>query len=72
MTRVFIGSEALAAGRVNRYQLANTYQRLFPDVYAPRGELTLLDRNHRGLAVVGAACSCDRQRGGSSAWCALD
>lgn len=44
MTRVFVGSEALAAGRVNRYQLANTHQRLFPDVYAPRGALTLLDR----------------------------
>lgn len=44
MTRVFIGSEALAAGRVNRYQLANTHQRVFPDVYVPRGDLTLLDR----------------------------
>ena len=44
MAQVFIGSEALAAGRVNRYQLANTHQRVFPDVYAPRGELTLLDR----------------------------
>lgn len=44
MTRVFIGSEALAAGQVNRYQLANTHQRLFPDVYAPQGDLTLLDR----------------------------
>ncbi|WP_163750227.1 hypothetical protein [Mycolicibacterium helvum] len=44
MTRVFVGSAALAAGRVNRYQLANTHQRVFPDVYAPRGDLTLLDR----------------------------
>ncbi|OYN82839.1 type IV toxin-antitoxin system AbiEi family antitoxin [Mycolicibacterium sphagni] len=44
MTRVFVGSEALAAGRVNRYQLTNAHQRVFPDVYAPRGELTLLDR----------------------------
>lgn len=44
MTRVYVGSEALAAGRVNRYQLANTHQRVFPDVYAPRGALTLLDR----------------------------
>ncbi|SBS79195.1 conserved hypothetical protein [uncultured Mycobacterium sp.] len=45
MTRVFIGSEALAAGQVNRYQLANTHQRVFPDVYAPLGDrMTLLDR----------------------------
>ena len=44
VTQVFIGSEALAAGQVNRYQLTNTHQRVFPDVYAPRGELTLLDR----------------------------
>lgn len=41
---MFVGSEALAAGWVNRYQLANTYQRVFPDVYAPRTELTLEDR----------------------------
>ncbi|BBX07219.1 type IV toxin-antitoxin system AbiEi family antitoxin [Mycolicibacterium aichiense] len=64
MTRVFIGSEALAAGRVNRYQLANTYQRLFPDVYAPRGELTLLDRttaawlwSGRHAVVTGSAAA---------------
>ncbi|WP_179468793.1 endonuclease domain-containing protein [Mycolicibacterium vinylchloridicum] len=44
MSRVFVGSEALAAGQVNRYQLATTHQRVFPDVYAPRGDLTLLDR----------------------------
>ncbi|WP_431239700.1 DUF559 domain-containing protein [Mycolicibacterium aichiense] len=44
MTEVFVGSEALAAGRVNRYQLAHTYQRVFPDVYAPLGDLTLQDR----------------------------
>ena len=45
MTRVFIGSEALAAGHVNRYQLAHTHRRLFPDIYAPKSaELTLLDR----------------------------
>jgi hypothetical protein len=46
MTRVFVGSEALAAGQVNRYQLANTHQRVFPDVYAVgRGDrMTLLDR----------------------------
>jgi very-short-patch-repair endonuclease len=46
MARVFVGSEALAAGQVNRYQLANTHQRVFPDVYAQgRGDrMTLLDR----------------------------
>ncbi|WP_099250659.1 endonuclease domain-containing protein [Mycobacterium sp. shizuoka-1] len=44
MTRVFVGSEALAQGRVNRYQLANFHQRVFPDVYVPCGELTLRER----------------------------
>jgi very-short-patch-repair endonuclease len=45
MSRVFVGSEALAAGRVNRYQLANAYQRVFPDIYATRDDrMTLLDR----------------------------
>ncbi|APE15541.1 hypothetical protein [Mycolicibacterium pallens] len=44
MTQIFIGSEALAANQVNRYQLAKTHQRVFPDVYAPPGDLTLLDR----------------------------
>jgi very-short-patch-repair endonuclease len=44
VSQVFIGSEALASGQVNRYQLASTHQRVFPDVYAPRGDLTLLDR----------------------------
>ncbi|MCX2932227.1 hypothetical protein ORI20_18290 [Mycobacterium sp. CVI_P3] len=44
MTRVFVGSEALAAGQVNRYRLARNHQRVFPDVYAPLGTLTLLDR----------------------------
>ncbi len=44
MTRVIIGSEAVAAGRVMRNQLVKSYQRLFPDVYAPLGALTLRDR----------------------------
>ncbi|MET0698889.1 MAG: hypothetical protein ABWY93_04420 [Mycobacterium sp.] len=44
MTRVFLGSEALSTGRVNRYQLSRKCQRLFPDVYAPLGPLTLQDR----------------------------
>jgi very-short-patch-repair endonuclease len=44
LSRVFVGSEALAAGDVTRYQLARSHQRVFPDVYAPREALTLLDR----------------------------
>ncbi|MCV7228846.1 endonuclease domain-containing protein [Mycolicibacterium komossense] len=42
--RVFRGSEALAAGQVNRYQLGRKFQRVFPDVYAPVGPLSLQDR----------------------------
>jgi hypothetical protein len=44
MTRMFRGSEALATGQVNRYQLARRFQRVFPDVYAPLGPLSLQDR----------------------------
>lgn len=64
VTQVFVGSEALAAGEVNRYQLANTHQRVFPDVYAPRGDLTLLDRttaawlwSRRQATVTGRAAA---------------
>ena len=43
--RVFLGSEALAAGTVTRYDLRVSYRRVFPDVYAARsGSLTLSDR----------------------------
>ncbi|WP_059018485.1 hypothetical protein [Mycobacterium sp. M26] len=43
--RVFIGSEALAAGVVSRYELCSAYDRLLPDVYAPKGAaLALADR----------------------------
>jgi hypothetical protein len=42
--RVFIGSEAVAAGLVTKYGLATEYQRVMPDVYAPKGELSLRDR----------------------------
>lgn len=43
--RVFIASEALAAGHVSRYQLVADHRRLWPDVYAPRRTpLTLDDR----------------------------
>lgn len=44
MMRVFLGSEALSTGQVNRYQLRRKFQRVFPDVYAPLGPLTLRDR----------------------------
>ena len=40
---VFIGSEALAAGKVTRNDLRRHYRRLFPDVYGPAAP-TLQDR----------------------------
>jgi hypothetical protein len=41
----FIGSEALAAGVVNRYQLANRYDAVYRNVYVPKGQvLTAADR----------------------------
>lgn len=48
MSRVFLGSEALAAGQVTRYQLTAAYQRLLPDVYATKGQLSLHDRTYAG------------------------
>jgi hypothetical protein len=43
---VFVGSEAVAAGRVTKYRLAKDHQRVLPDVYAPKGELSLHDWIH--------------------------
>jgi REase_MTES_1575 len=41
----FVGTEALAAGAVNRYQLARRYQTVFRNVYVPMGhELTPVDK----------------------------
>ncbi|MDH6196883.1 hypothetical protein M2272_003536 [Mycobacterium frederiksbergense] len=41
----FLGSEALAAGKLNRYQLSTRYEMLHRDVYVPRGAvLTPIDR----------------------------
>jgi very-short-patch-repair endonuclease len=41
----FIGSEALAAGVVNRYQLATQYRAVYRNVYVPRGQvLTAADK----------------------------
>ncbi|MCX2934770.1 hypothetical protein ORI20_31380 [Mycobacterium sp. CVI_P3] len=59
MQRVFIGSEAVTAGEVTKYQLRAHYKRIFPDVYtSAAGELTIRDRAlgavlwSRGRAVV--------------------
>lgn len=41
----FIGTEALAAGVVNRYQLGTRYDAVFRDVYVPKGtKLTPVDK----------------------------
>jgi len=41
----FIGSEALASGAVNRYQLATRYDAVYRNVYVPKGQvLTPVDR----------------------------
>lgn len=41
----FLGSEARAAGIVNRYQLRTRYQQIYRDVYVPRdAELTAVDK----------------------------
>jgi hypothetical protein len=49
----FLGTEALAAGVVNRYQLATAYDAVVRNVFVPKGyELT---------PVTGAPCSaCQR------------
>lgn len=65
MARVFVGSEAVAAGRVSKYELRTRFQRILPDVYVPRGHpLTLLDRttatwlwSRRQGVITGAAAS---------------
>src|SRR5690242_10822079 len=45
VVRPFIGTEALAAGTVNRYQLATRHTALHRNVYVPKGvELTAVDR----------------------------
>jgi uncharacterized protein DUF559 len=42
---LFIGSEALAAGLVNRYQLATRYDTVYRNVYVPKGQvLTAADK----------------------------
>jgi len=45
MADIFIGSEAVASGRVTRYELTRWHTSVFRGVYAPKGvELTLRDR----------------------------
>lgn len=42
---VFSGAEAVAAGRLNRYQLRTRYHQVFRDVYVPRGmKITPVDK----------------------------
>jgi hypothetical protein len=57
MARVFIGSEALAAGAVTRYELATAYRRLLPDVYVAKRATPCLDER------IGAAWLWSRRRG---------
>ncbi|MGZ5391930.1 MAG: hypothetical protein ACXWD3_08800, partial [Mycobacterium sp.] len=45
MAEVFIGSEAMAAGRVTRHELSRWYRAVHHGVYAPKNaELSLRDR----------------------------
>ncbi|BBY87216.1 hypothetical protein MTOK_29980 [Mycolicibacterium tokaiense] len=44
MPKPFVGSEAVAAGQVTKYQLAQDYQRLLPNLYTAKGPVTLEDR----------------------------
>jgi len=64
VAEVFIGSEALASGRVTRHELATKYQRVLPDVYATLGPLSLNDHiysawlwSRRRAVVTGLAAS---------------
>lgn len=65
MARVFIGSEALAAGALTRSSLRWNYRRIFPDVYAPVSlALTLRDRtigawlwSRRRAVIAGSAAA---------------
>ena len=45
MRKVFVGSEAVAAGALTTHELRRWHQRVFRDVYIPKlHEVTLLDR----------------------------
>jgi hypothetical protein len=63
--RIFIGSEAVAAGEVDANDLRRRYRRLLPDIYCPaNAELTLFERitaswlwTGREGVIAGAAAS---------------
>lgn len=65
MAEVFIGSEALAAGRLTRHELQRWYRRIYPDVYLPKtNPATLRERtvgawlwSRRRAVVAGVAAS---------------
>ncbi len=65
MGEVFIGSEALSAGAVTRHELQRWNQRLYPDVYMPKGrQPSLRERtigawlwSRRRAVVAGVAAS---------------
>lgn len=65
MGEIFIGTEAVAAGKVTRKELARWYRAFFRNVYAPRAhQLTLQDRatgawlwSKRRAIVTGVAAS---------------
>ncbi|OBI83004.1 DUF559 domain-containing protein [Mycobacterium sp. E740] len=65
MTEIFIGSEAVAAGRVSRHELKRWYRPVFRGVYAPNGvELSIRDRaiaawlaSRRRGVIAGVAAS---------------
>lgn len=62
--RVFLASEALAAGRISRYELAADHRRLLPGVYTPRRvALSPEDR-------IAAVWLWSRRRGVISGWAA--
>jgi hypothetical protein len=45
MTEIFIGSEAVAVGRLTRHELSRWYRAVYRGVYAPKdAELSLRDR----------------------------
>lgn len=61
----FLGSEAVAAGRVRKHQLRSAFTAVFPDVYVPLGyEMSLRERataawlwSHRTAVIAGLTAS---------------
>ena len=50
--RVFIGTEAVAAGEITKYQLRAHYRRIFPDVYTSAKNTAQLSVGDRAAAAV--------------------